>query len=157
MVLYMYCMYKLSYNNFEAFLKTSWTISDTLNHIIFLQVRVRASDLGNPPRSQETVCKFTMQQNFATPIFDRRFYSETIPETYRVGTDILTVHANDADSGVSYSKFLDHSYVPCLLNTGIVVTAIWYLHVFLGATLNFDPMYWWFMLGMLKNQMSLLV
>ncbi|XP_042546062.1 cadherin-23 isoform X4 [Dipodomys spectabilis] len=66
----------------------------------WLNFTVRASDNGSPPRAAEIpVYLEIVDINDNNPIFNQPSYQEAILEDVPVGTVILTVTANDADSG----------------------------------------------------------
>ena len=69
--------------------------------IFMLQLRVVASDGGNPPKSASAVVEIEVLYNFNEPQFLATTYNATVLETIPLGTSILQVQAQDADITVS--------------------------------------------------------
>lgn len=64
------------------------------------QVRVLASDGGIPSLTDVTVVYLNVTRNRFSPSFVNRFYSQLIPESQSLGTEILRVTATDQDTAV---------------------------------------------------------
>ena len=64
-------------------------------------VRIRARDMGNPPRrSPEADVQITVGRNRFAPEFDRLPYTISIRENYNTGRGVYSVVANDRDAKV---------------------------------------------------------
>ncbi len=61
---------------------------------------IRASDDGSPPLHTDAILTITvLDANDFDPVFDAALYSATVPERARVGTPVVTIRAEDGDSG----------------------------------------------------------
>ena len=66
-----------------------------------LQITVKASDHGEPPRSAEVTVTLSISQDSNQPSFQRSEYStDDLAESLPVGSSIIRVSASDDD--VSY-------------------------------------------------------
>ena len=72
---------------------------------IVLQLRVLASDQGNPAQTATTVVKLEILRNFQEPRFEPRDYNTEILETHGLGVSILQVRARDADTKVMHIHY----------------------------------------------------
>ncbi|KAL5018742.1 hypothetical protein ScPMuIL_004464 [Solemya velum] len=61
------------------------------------RIRIRAYDLGEPSRFNDTVAIVTVTQNFQSPIFSPDSYTVTIYETDSLGDVVVQVTATDSD------------------------------------------------------------
>ncbi|KAM7290981.1 cadherin-related tumor suppressor [Ixodes scapularis] len=65
-------------------------------------LKVRATDQGVPPKSADTVVSVTITgENQFSPVFTALSYQIIIPENEPVHSELLTVSATDADSGLN--------------------------------------------------------
>lgn len=65
-------------------------------------LRVRASDRGQPPRSQSLeILVNVLDENDNSPIFDPKLYSASVSENATVGLSVLQVSATDVDDGLN--------------------------------------------------------
>ena len=70
----------------------------------WLQIRVRVSDGGTPPRTDITVVSVKVNRNLEKPVFDPVSYSLRTQETLPLGSVVATVSAKDADRRVNKSE-----------------------------------------------------
>ena len=73
-----------------------------------LQLRVLASDQGDPAQTATTVVKLEILRNFQEPKFDPRDYNTEILETHGLGVSILQVRAKDDDTKVIYIHYMSN-------------------------------------------------
>ena len=70
------------------------------NRLFPIQVRVRASDNGVPPKSNTNLVTVQVDRNLQAPSFQVTTYRKTIKEIFPVGDVLLNVTATDVDSQV---------------------------------------------------------
>uniref|UniRef100_A0A8C5DX71 Cadherin domain-containing protein n=1 Tax=Gouania willdenowi TaxID=441366 RepID=A0A8C5DX71_GOUWI len=94
------------------------------------ELKVRASDLGSPPLSSETVLLLkVLDTNDCHPVFDNNVYTISIPEDAPVDSSIVQIQARDADEGVnsdvrySIPKSSQDSLVHIDPESGLITTA----------------------------------
>ncbi|TKR66884.1 hypothetical protein L596_023114 [Steinernema carpocapsae] len=64
------------------------------------KIRIKAQDQGIPPRSAAiTVIINVIDVNDNAPLFERQLYTATVPEDAKPMTELVTVKANDPDTG----------------------------------------------------------
>lgn len=105
----------------EIRLRSSLDYEDQPQHRILIE----AEDAGQPRlKSLLKLDIIVLDVNDNAPVFDRDQYSFALTETHVKGTPILTIHAQDKDSGsngrLSYSV-TPNPYVAILPNSGVLV------------------------------------
>ena len=68
------------------------------------QIRVVASDGGNPALTDVTLVYVNVTRNLFAPSFNPTQYSVAIPESQSLGTPIRTVTATDQDATVNIAS-----------------------------------------------------
>ena len=65
-----------------------------------MQLTVRASDMGVPPRTADVSVSMTVTTDQNLPTFIQNEYNADLRENERVGTEVARVNANDLDVSV---------------------------------------------------------
>ena len=68
--------------------------------MFLFQIRVLASDGGDPPQSATTTVNVVVRRNLYPPVFSPRRIELNIYENARLGVTIATVNATDRDTKV---------------------------------------------------------
>lgn len=90
-----------SSNKFKLDKTSGWiTVASSLTSDMnkIFQIKITASDKGNPPLSAQTTVSIAVtEENHHTPEFSQSQISATVPESLAVGTAIRTLSARDKD------------------------------------------------------------
>ena len=102
-------------------LQSSLDFESKPNHRLVIE----AEDFGQPRLRSQLKLDISVQDvNDNAPIFDKIDYSFSLPESHVQGTPVLTIHADDKDSGkngrLTYSITPNH-YIDILPNSGVLV------------------------------------
>ena len=86
---------------------------------------IEAEDLGRPKLKSQLKLDISVQDvNDNAPVFDKPNYSFPLAESHVQGTPVLTIHAEDKDSGkngrLTYS-ISPNPYINILPNSGVLV------------------------------------
>ena len=77
------------------------------------QVRVRATDQGNPPQSEDMTVNVRIQRNNFHPQFTSQNYYKTISDKYIPGVTIIQITAEDNDPPVnSFHLLYNYCFKP---------------------------------------------